>query len=115
MFKMLDISFIRTIISPYFEAHGSWQMLQRGHFVKHCSSWKLKQLVTVMSITLLILLTCLTGCTEVEDIAVTPDGRVLLVTESANDRTGVMECTEVKSNPPELNCRSYKINMNTAQ
>lgn len=106
---------MRAIISPYFEASGLWQILHRSRFVKHCSYRNFKQLVTVMSITLLILLTCLTGCTEVEDIAVTPDGRVLLVTESANDRTGVMECTEVKSNPPELNCRSYKININTAQ
>ncbi len=106
---------MRILISPYFEDRQPWKILHRGRLVKHCSYRNLKQLVTVMSITLLVLLTCLTGCTEIEDIAVTPDGRVLLVTESANDRTGVMECTEIKSNPPELNCRSYKININTAQ
>lgn len=106
---------MRILISAYFEDRKPWKIFHRGRFVKHCSYRNLKQLVTVMSITLLVLLTCLTGCTEIEDIAVTPDGRVLLVTESANDRTGVMECTEIKSNPPELNCRSYKININTAQ
>ncbi len=70
----------------------------------------IKQLVISLSIAILIFLT---GCTaiEIEDIAVTPDGRVLLVKESLNDVTTVMECIEIKSDPPELNCRSYKLNV----
>lgn len=69
----------------------------------------IKQLVISLSIAILIFLT---GCTvEIEDIAVTPDGRILLVKESLNDITTVMECIEIKSAPPELNCRSYKLNV----
>jgi hypothetical protein len=76
----------------------------------------IKQLVISLSIALLIFLT---GCNvvEIEDIAVTPDGRILLVKESEspndlrNDITTVMECIEIKSDPPELNCRSYKLNL----
>jgi PBP1b-binding outer membrane lipoprotein LpoB len=70
----------------------------------------IKQLVISLSIALLIFLTGCSGV-NIEDVAVTPDGRILLVKESLNDLTTVMECIEIKSDPPELNCRSYKLNV----
>ena len=70
----------------------------------------IKQLVISLSIALLIFLTGCSGV-NIEDVAVTPDGRILLVKESLNDLTTVMECIEIKSAPPELNGRSYKLNV----
>lgn len=66
----------------------------------------LKLLILSLSLALTVFLT---GCSEIEAIATTPDGRVLLLKETANDLTSVMECVEDNSDPPELSCRRYKI------
>jgi hypothetical protein len=66
----------------------------------------LKLLILFLSLALTVFLT---GCSEIEGIATTPDGRVLLLKETANDLTSVMECLEDNGDPPELSCRPYKI------
>jgi uncharacterized lipoprotein YajG len=60
----------------------------------------------------LVIMLLITGCSnQIEYIATTPDGRVLIVQESYNDQTSLLECKDVKGNTPELQCRPYKITM----
>lgn len=71
---------------------------------------KIYRSLTVLILFLSLALTVfLTGCGEIEAIVTTSDGRVLLLKETVNDLTSVMECVEVNSELPELSCRPYKI------
>jgi hypothetical protein len=54
---------------------------------------------------LLLFSTALTGCTDIEAIAVKQDGHILIV-RSAFGGDRVEECTEVERN---LACQSYRI------
>ncbi|RUT01038.1 hypothetical protein DSM106972_070440 [Dulcicalothrix desertica PCC 7102] len=60
----------------------------------------------------LVTMLLMTGCSnQIEYIATTPDGRVLIVQESYNDQTSLLECKDVKGSTPELHCRPFKITM----
>ena len=84
-------------------------------FMFLCNNRHLKQLVIFLSCTLLILLA---GCGTqlVEEITVAPNGDIILVREISEplqfEKTDIVRCTEVKSRPSELDCQSYKLNIN---
>jgi hypothetical protein len=79
------------------------------------SNRNFKQLCIALSCALLLFLT---GCGTqlVEEITVAPNGDIVLVREVSApfqaEKTDIVRCTEDKSSPSQLNCRSYNLNIN---